>query len=226
MCDSDGDNDRDQRINVVMDKYPNLHANAIPNFTLPAHEYASKLKSIFRCAGYDIHNAAVSKYYAPVLLSRLPSDISRFIPQEPDLEKILDVLTHLDKKRTSTDQILRRAEHQLKPSLRKQVIVNKLEVNLQNCDGNHEVIEKLAWESIASTLPATMQTMMAILDIVEFPNAAQYEQIDKIWETCTKTAQLCILNQDQSEQSDMVQRSEITDADVSEGIRAIPELGV
>jgi hypothetical protein len=68
---------------------------------------------MFQLAGYEIDTDETSAYYMPVLLTRLPPDIARFLPSKASLAETLEILEHIDKESRSTLSILTQIEEEL-----------------------------------------------------------------------------------------------------------------
>ena len=163
-----------------------MDVTAVPIFTFPSHSYVSKLRKIFQAAGLNIADQQTSREYAPIVISRLPSDIVQFLPANIDLTTLLNFLAVYDDKKDTTQTILTNLNHSIKPSLRYQTVRNKLAHQL---DPNTPVVtlDQLAWNATYASFPPNVQSMITLIEIQNAPSEAQFKQIDKIHQQSSAT---------------------------------------
>jgi hypothetical protein len=130
--------------------------------------------------GIVIDDDDATHKYVGQIVTRLPSEIFDLVPEKLRLKSCLEFIEKIDKSKADTTAILNAPQVHLRPS--HQLALLKDEMTRSMPDADTKTIYKLAWQSIVSKLNQSLRTQIRFLNIKDFPDEDQLENIDTIWE--------------------------------------------
>ena len=150
----------------------------IPNFETPVSKWATSIIRILNSAGVRNFDATnVGLQIIPILLNKLPRDISEIVPIN-SLEKMMDFLLNYDKEKPSWTNFTAVSSKNLRPTLaylRAQFDMQSAWPGLDN-----STYRKLSWDLVRNALPDTLRFNLSIAKI-EIPTDEELFHIDNLW---------------------------------------------